>query len=310
MKYARIIFLGLLFISSIAFGQTEKRVNKEFDNSVFKSLKINNSFGNIEITPYSGSKIEVLIIVSVEKVKGQEAAEFLDNVKFDFIENGSTLIITTKREEAKINWKKIENFRMDYQVKTPDNLNIDINNSFGDVKVNGTSGNLKIKQRHGDCFIAYANGKENDLDIQFGDVRIESIAQSKIDVQHGDLHIEKAHNLVLDSQFGDININRIGGESALDIAHGDLEIDNLSDKFTSLEIEVQFGDIDIHGIADFDLEMKLLGNFAEFSWDKSWLVSGKSNGINSSNYIINTVSGSTSGKTLKIDASHSDVDLD
>ncbi len=310
MKYSTTLLLSLLFISSIALAQTEKKINKEFNSSVFKSLAINNSFGNIEVTAHSGSKIEVLIIVSVEKVKGQEASEFLDNVKFDFVENGSTLTITTKRQEDKINWRKIENFRMDYQVKTPENLNIDINNSFGDVRVNGTSGNLKIKQRHGDCFIAYANGKENDLDIQFGDMRIESISQSKIDVQHGDLHIEKAHSLVLDSQFGDININRIGGKSVLDIAHGDLEIDNLSDKFTSLEIEVQFGDIDIHGITDFDIEMELLGNFAEFSWDKGWLVSGKSNGINSSNYIVKTVSGSTSGKTLKIDASHSDVDLD
>lgn len=304
------LIIGLLFVSSLAFGQAERRINKEYDNSVFKSLQINNSFGDIEITPYSGSKIEVLIVVSVEKVKGWEASEFLDNIAFDFVESGSTLAITTRKPEDKVKHKKIENFSMDYKVKIPENLNVEINNSFGDLKMNGTSGTLKVKLRHGDCFIAYANGKENDLDVQFGDVRIEAISKTKIDMQHGDLHIEKAHDLMVNSQFGDININRLGGNSVFDVAHGDLEIDNLSSKFNALEIEVQFGDVDIHGLGELDVEMQLLGNFAEFSYDHSWAVSSQSNGINTSNFIINTVSGSTSGKRLKIEASHSDVDLD
>lgn len=310
MNHALKLLIGLLFISSFAFGQTERRINKNYNNSDFQSLEINNSFGDIEISPYSGDKIEVLIVVSVEKVKGYEASEFLNNIKFDFAEKGSTLVITTIKPEDKVKYKKVENFSMDYIVKIPENLNVTINNSFGDIKINGTSGNLKLRLRHGDCFIAYANGNENSVDVQFGDVRIEAISMTKIDMQHGDLHIEKGHDLTLNTQFGDINIDRLGGKSVFEIAHGDLEIDNVSSKFNALEIEIQFGDVDIHGLSNFDLEIQLKGTFTDFSYNNQWTVNERSNGINSSNYTIQTFTGAPSGKTLKINASHSDVDLD
>src|SRR5690554_318492 len=110
MNYALNILIAVLFTGSLAFGQIEKRINKEFNNSEFTTLEIHNSFGDIIISPYSGSKIEVNITISVENIKGNEASEFLDNIKFDFVEKGNTLVITTIRPEYKGRGNKIENF--------------------------------------------------------------------------------------------------------------------------------------------------------------------------------------------------------
>ena len=310
MKSSLKLLIGLLFVSSLAFGQAEKRISKEYDYSVFKSLQINNSFGNIEISPKVGNKIEVLIILSVGNLSGAQANEFLDKVQIDIIEKGNSLDISTHRPDNAKFKNKVDNFRIDYKVQIPENLNVDLNNSFGDLKINGISGNLKVKLSHGDCFIAYANGNENNLDVQFGDVRIESIAKTKMRIQHGDLHIQKAHDLNLNSQFGDIDIGLLGGKSIFDIAHGDLEVDNLSNKFNGLDIEIQFGDVDINGLSQYDLEMQLSGNFADFSYDNSWYINSKTKGITNSNYNIKTREGSSADKNLKIIASHSDVDLE
>lgn len=310
MKSSLRLLIGLLFVSTLAFGQSEKRITKEYDNSIFKSMQINNSFGNIEITPYSGSKIEVLIILSAKNLSGAKATEFFEKVKFDIAEIGSVLNISTQRPENVKIRNEISNFRIDFKVQIPENLNVDLTNSFGDLRINGISGKLKVKLRHGDCYIAYANGQNNVIDVKFGDVRIESLGKSKVDMQHGDLHVDTAHELTLNSQFGDIHIGKLGGKSIFNIEHGDMDIDNLSSKFNGADIRVQFGDVDISGLTQFDLDLDLSGNFSDFSYDKSWNVKSKSKGITNSSYHIQSLKGATSVKNIKIVASYSDVDLE
>ncbi|NEN24454.1 DUF4097 domain-containing protein [Cryomorpha ignava] len=310
MKYAFLAVIGLLFIHTAALAQNEKRVEKEYSSSDFNSLKINNSFGDIEISPYSGSKIDILIVISANGSKGNDVSELINSVHFDFVENGRTLEITTRRDEKKLKWKGVYEFSMNFKIKMPENVNIDIDNSFGDVRINGTTGVLKLKVQHGDCFVAYANGNENKMDISFGDVRIESMSRANLKIQHGDLRIEKIHDLSLDIQFGDIDIDLMSGTNTLNIAHGDLNIDDVSSKLKSLTIDVQFGDIEIEGLAKEDFEMMLTGTFSDFSWSSSWLVKAKTIGMNNSNYTVHTTADPMNPKKLQITASHSDVDLE
>ena len=309
MKYAFIVLLGWLFLNTAAFAQNEKRVEKEYSSADFNSLKINNSFGDIEISPYSGTKIDILIVVSAKGSKSSNVAEFLNSVHFDFEENGKTLMITTRRDEKKVKWNGIDDFSMNFKVKMPENMNIDIDNSFGDVRINGTAGALKLKVQHGDCFVAYANGTENKMDISFGDVRIEKMNKANLKIQHGDLKIEKMTDLTLDIQFGDISIDVISGDNNLKIAHSDLDIDDTSTEFRSLIIDTQFGDVDIEGLSKENVEITLVGSFADFSWSSGWFVKAKSTGMNNSNYTINTSSNLANPKKIQISASHSDVDL-
>ncbi len=306
-----ITLVTCLIFGTVALAQTEKRVEKNYNNSDFTAVKITNSFGDIEVIPHQSSNIDVLIVLTVESSKDKDATEFLNNIDFVFVGNGKTLEITTqnKTRETNFNWKGKMTMNLKFMLKVPENLNIDIKNSFGDVKINGTTGALKLDVQHGDCFIAYANGSNNNLKVMFGDVRIESFSKGEIEMQHGDLNINKAHDLTLDIQFGDIDIDMLGGYSELDIAHGDLEIDAISNKFSGLKIDTQFGDVDIVGLSTQNIDMDLSGTFTDFSFDKSWKRGNSSNGINNVQYRMKSGAGPDYNKLLKITASHSDVDL-
>lgn len=292
-----------LIICTGTYAQTEKRVHKEYSSSDFNTLKITSSFGDIEVIPHEGSKIEVLIVVTVENKKIQK--EFLDNFEFSFVENGRTLVIS----ENKFSIKGNVSFTKKITLKVPENLKIDVTSLFGNVKVNGTSGSLKLHVEHGDCFIAYANGLDNDFMVLFGDVRIESLNKSKIVMQHGDLKINKANDIILDIQFGDINMDILGGKSEFKIAHGDLKINEISNKYTALKIGVEFGDVYILGLSAFSIDMDLSGVFSSYSFGKNLSPYDSTKGINDVHYKVKSGSGADSSKILKITASHSDVSL-
>jgi|SRR5690554_4094913 len=308
MKNLIALFLSLV-ISTAAIAQVEKRVHKSFESVNFTDLKIINSFGDIEVTPQKSSKIDVEIVLTADSKSDKKVQEYLDNTEFIFVENGNTLEISTAKSDKNFKSTGKMSYSLKFTLKVPENLNVDIKNSFGDVRINGTTGLLKLKIQHGDCFIAYANGSDNDLKISFGDVRIESINKSHIVIQHGDLKIIDAHDLNLDSQFGDINIDMLSGDNKFKIAHGDLEVYDVLNNFSSLKIDMQFGDIAIVGFSKHRVDMDLSGTFTKYAFDKNWNLGESTKGINDVHYHVKSSSGTGSIKNLKITASHSNVKL-
>ena len=296
-------------IGTAAFSQIEKRVEKSFESANFTGIKITNSFGDIDISPQKSSKIEVEIVLSIESKNDKRVQEYLDNTEFIFVEKGKTLEITTRQRNKNFKWSGKLVSNLQFTLKVPENLNMDILNTFGDVRINGTTGKLRLNLQHGDCFIASANGSENDLMVLFGDLRIESMNKSKIIIEHGDLKINKIDDLDLNVQFSDVYIDLLGGANEFKIGHSDLKIYDVSSNLSAVKIEVQFGDVTIAGLSQHNIDMDLLGTFAKYSFDKSWKLANSSKGINDVHYNVKSGSGTDHNKLLTIAASHSNVKL-
>lgn len=310
MKRIAISIFLFLIIGGTAFGQTENRIEKKYDATVINTVKINNSFGDIKITPYDGKTIDILIVISADDSKDKRVKEFLDNVKIDARQYGNTVELTTERVTKNISFKSIDNFSIDYTIKMPEKTNLAINNSFGDVKIDGIGGTLDLNIQHGDVFIGHADSDQNKLDIQFGDLRIDAVNALQLNIQHGDITVGKGNNLIMDVQFGDSKIDLLSGACSIKSMHGDVSIKKLSSKLRSLAIDVQFSDVSLDDFGDGHYAIDLSGDFMDYSWDDAWLVRSKNSEMNSYSFKLETPNGAGEAKKITIKASHSDVDLD
>lgn len=310
MKKLTFTSLLVLLLANISLGQTENRIEKKYNSGEITTVKINNSFGDIKVTPYDGTTIDILIVISADDSKDKRVQEFLDNVKINANQYGNTVELTTERATKNISFKGIDNFSIDYTIKMPEKTNLAINNSFGDVRVNGITGTLDLKIQHGDVFIGHADSDQNKFDIQFGDLRIESINQLQLAIQHGDITIGKGNDLSINAQFGDSKIDLLSGSCSIESMHGDVSIDKLSTKLQSLYVDVQFSDVSIDDFGPSYYKIDLSGNFMDYSWDNDWLVRSKNVGINSASFSLETPNGTGNAKNITIKAMHSDVDLD
>lgn len=309
MKKTSLAIFLFLFIGTIAFGQTENRIEKQYNATEINTLKINNSFGDIKVTPYDGKTIDILIVISADS-KNKNVKEFLDNIKIDASQYDNTVELTTKKVSKNFSFKGVNNFSIDYTIKMPEKTNLAITNSFGDVKIDGISGTLQMNIQHGDVFIGHADSDQNKLDIQFGDLRIDAINALQLTIQHGDITIGKGNSLNMDVQFGDSKIDLLSGACAIKSMHGDVSIKKLSSKLQSLAIDVQFSDLSIDDFGDGHYKVDLSGDFMDYSWDKAWLVRSKNSGMTSHSFKLETPNGAGEATKISIKASHSDVDLD
>lgn len=291
-------------------AQSENRVQKEYPASEIKTLKINNSFGEIKVSPSNGQTIDVLVVISAKDANDKRESDFLDNVVIRARQYGNTVELTTDNTDNGKSWKKVGDFSIDYTVKMPEQTGLVINSSFGDVRLNGSSGLLDLTIQHGDCFIAHAESDQNTIDIQFGDLRIESINRLNLKSQHGDISIDKGNNLTMDVQFGDSEIDLLSGNCRIESQHGDVTIDALSGKLQSLIIDVQFSDVSIDDFGPGHYRVDLTGSFSDFSWDKDWLVRSKHKGNTQSSFTLDTGNGKGEPRKIEIKSSHGDIDLD
>lgn len=200
---------GVISIDSIFDTyRNESKYTKNFEVEVTGSnLIIDNSMGNVDVTKGEGEKIEVEANITIKNNDVEYAAKISESL-VSISEEKNTKISSNSKKYS--NNGKIGSIKIDYSVKVPDTVNVEVDNKFGDVSLVDLA--LSGKVHNG-------NGK----------VTVEALG--------GDL--------IVDSSFGDIDVRDIKGETELYLKNGHVVANNCS---KNIKIENSFGDIEIDGI--------------------------------------------------------------
>lgn len=287
-------------------AQIDERVEKSFKTGSTPELSIKNSFGDITIYTHSSGIIEVLVEINVVPSNKRNYEKVKNKVRIDVKEIGNRVELKTISE---LNGISTEEMSIDYTVMIPESTSLEIYNQFGDVWIEGTKGSIKSRVQHGDLFSGNIEGKDNSIKVQFGELRLESIQGAELEIQHGDFQADALTNVELEIQFSDARINEVSGEIEIDVEHSDLRIEQVSRGVTLLDIDGQFSDINLESGSWQEFSMELEGGFTDFSMPESMksLVNYESKDMHTIEYRINE---KATGKRIRIDANHSDVDFD
>jgi hypothetical protein len=294
----------LLFIGVNA--QIDQKVERSFKKGSNPELSIKNSFGDIKINTHNSEIIEVLVEINVVPSNKRNYEKVRDKVRIDVKEIGNRVELITISDLDGIS---TEEMSIDYTVLIPENTLIEVVNQFGDVWIEGTGSKVNARVQHGDMYAGVVKGKDSQIKIQFGDLRLESVQKAELDIQHGDLRAENLTDVKLDLQFSDARINELNGELIVKSQHSDLKIENVSKSVTLIEIDGQFSDITFESGPWSEFRMDMEGGFTDISIPHSVksLVNYHSEEMHTEEYRINE---KEIGKRIIINANHSDVDFD
>jgi len=310
MKAAYTLFAVFLLSINTLIGQTEKKVNNSFNVGEAGSLTIKNSFGDIDIEPFSGDRIEVEVTISVETRNQNDVQKYLDKIRIDVSESGNNVTLRTINDMNGGN--RVKEFSIDYEVKVPRKTALEIRNTFGDLTIESSEGYINIDVQHGDAFVGRINSKStrpHELRVQFGDLKVEEIKNAEIRVQHGDFMIENLNGGDIDLSFGEGNIERLRGRVRMDIQHSELDVDEILSDLEDLDVELQFAEFRASGFTNSNYEFDLEGSFTDFDFKGDFRVAQREKGMNSESYILYS-GGNGSSKRVKIRGSHSDVNIE
>lgn len=236
------IALLLLLMPFVALANTEiesakttkeRNIKKSFNVSSNATLKVTNSFGNIDVITWDENQITFDITIKVTGNDAEKVQERLDRIDVEFSSSNNLVSAITeieKNEKSWWNWGKKMNLKMeiDYVIKIPMTNNVNLSNKFGSINLDKLKGSSKIRCDHGK--ITTKELMSNDNVINFNHTRnsyFEYIKAGEISANHSGFTIAKAEK---------INLNANHTKSIVEFAenieygcnHGSLKVDNIN----------------------------------------------------------------------------------
>lgn len=242
-----VILVGPMFESY----KNESKYRRTFElDAVSTNLIIDNAVGNISIAKGDGDKIEVEANITIKNNDEEYAAEIADS-----------LITVAKEKELKIssnskeysNKGKIGSIQIDYYVKVPDSVNVEVENKFGDVSLTDLAQSAKVNNKNGKITVESLGG-DLIVNSSFGEVKVQDIqGKTQVYSKNGDVIANNCNkDITIESSFGDIRIDGVRGIVAITNSNGQTQ-GNWIDG--DINVISKFGDVtltDVSGNADVD----------------------------------------------------------
>ncbi len=301
------ILMLLAFVPLTLWAQeVEKEINKVFNVSAESELRINNSFGDIELQDWDRQEIKIDVKITIEGKNEEYARKALEKIDVKFAQNGNMVMAETENDCNCGN--KIQKFSIDYVVRVPRDSRVQLRNSFGDVAVQDRNGPTKIDVQHGDFRLERLSHADNIVELQFGDGEVEGVNGLSAKIQHSDFDGEDIRLLKLNVKFSDVELREVTQLSGgLEVQHSDVNIEVIGKKWDEMNMNVDFSDVDIELRKDAEVRFEIQTSFSDVDVDSGMKAVEKERGMNSSDYRV--VVNNDSAPIIYGKLSHSDLNL-
>jgi uncharacterized lipoprotein YehR (DUF1307 family) len=219
-KYILIVFALILTISAASCGKRyEKKETAEYRiNANGKTeISVENINGKIIVT--RGDSTEGIYVKAdmISYVKKRDLDKSNGDVRIEIDSSGNTVKIkgTYNREKHFINFETGKNSKIDFLVRVPAGLKVDVENVNGKVDISNISEDVKVNLINGDITLQNTAGT-NIIDLTNGSVKgtFDSTKGMNIDVVNGNINLDLSKNYQ--------------GEINADIVHGKINFNDLN----------------------------------------------------------------------------------
>lgn len=247
----------------------EKKIKKEFQVSASSNLKIDNSYGNVDITTWDENRVVIEVIIKTNGNDKEKVAEKLEDINVEFNQNSSGVSARTLFSKDKKSWWKnifdgFDNVNMEvnYIVRAPEGNDLDISNDYGGIYIDRTTGNTKINCDYGKIDIGELRGRSNYLSFDYTrNSRIGFVTNAEINADYSDFEIGEAEKLMLNADYTKSRIQKVASLE-FNCDYGSVDIDKvkilrgdgdyLTTKvnriFTSAELNLDYGSLAIEKV--------------------------------------------------------------
>ena len=320
--------------------EKQKVVKATFRVSEKHQLIISNKYGNINFTNHDKNEVSIQINILAWARSDKEAQKILDRIEIaqDNDSGNKTLSFETQIEEARRGYSSSnrEGFEINYEIKIPKSLSIDVRNRFGSVTLSDLNGKLNLKLEHGNFNAHNLTGMRHSLDVRFGNLSINEVNSADVEVAHGSISIDKsATDLKVDSKhsnvrideanvleieasygsmrigtvskingenkFGKIEIRKVLKSAVLKLSHGNCEIEQIAKGFEKIEVENSFGSIELEFDSGSKFQFEVKTSFGNIKNSMTNITVQRQEDTNTSRLVEGKING---GGTAKVRATN------
>lgn len=266
----------LLLIPAIVVANTgidakstkEKNIKKSFNVSSNSTLKVNNSYGNLDIVTWNENRIEFDITIKVTGNVSDKINDKLNDINVEFTNSKGLVSAITKfsnKKKSWWNWSNNNNLKIEvnYRIKMPITNNVDLNNDYGTINLDKLEGRAKLNCDYGKITTKELMADNNIINFDYSsNCYFEYIKSGKITADYSGFTVAKTKALSLNADYTK-SIIEISENVDYNCDYGSLKIDNINNLegngdyltvrlgtvFKTVSLKANYGSIKINRIA-------------------------------------------------------------
>lgn len=259
-----------------------KTIQKSFNVSSNATLKINNSYGSLNVVTWDQNRIEFDITIEVTGNNAEKVEERLDDIDVEFSSSNDYVSAITKigkNDKGWWNWGKRNNLKLEinYIVKMPMSGNVDLNNDYGSINLDRLEGSAKIICDYGKITTKELLSNNNEIRFDYtNNSYFEYIKGGRINADYSGFTVAKAENLKINADYTNSVV-----EAAENVEYvcdyGSLKVDNvnnlsgngdylalrLGNVYKSVRVRANYGSFKIDRMAskakNIDIDSEFMG---------------------------------------------------
>lgn len=286
LLFKSLLILFFVPVVAIANGgkykfSKEKTIKKEYTVNRDAMLKLDNSYGNLDIVTWGENRTVIEVYIKTSGDDEKEVQERLDEITVEF--SGSASLVSAKTNFGKGNknswswWgkKKSVSMEINYKVKVPVTNSVDLNNDYGSINLNRLEGNAKINCDYGQLIIGELMAENNYLNFDYtSNSTIGYMKSGKINADYSGFVLDKADRIELNadytkSEFGEVNdLNYncdygkivVGNVNKL-VGSGDYVPNRIGKVSGSVNLNTDYGSVEIDRLASSTKSVIIKSNY-------------------------------------------------
>lgn len=326
----------------------EKVINKTFSVNTNATLKIDNSYGNIDIVTWNENKIAFEITITTAGNNEEKVTNKLKEIEVDFEASSNMVYAKTNFKKSSKSWWPWANYnnvnmKINYIVKIPITNSIVLNNDYGNINVAKLEGSAKIHCDYGkittkelladgneinfnytnNCYFDYIKsgeidadyssftvGKTNNLNIKadYTNSIVEIAENVNYNCDYGSIKIEKANNITGNGDYLTTLIGDVYKNLKLDADYGIIKIKNITQNAGNININSDYTGIKIGFAPSYHFNFEIDLDYASLK-NKKDLQFIVTEEKNISKYYKGFYGSDNSGNTIKIESDYGNVSL-
>lgn len=289
-KHYNIIAL-LLFSSTLAFAQVrqERDYNRSFSIEENAKVEIVSKYGEVIIQTWDYDSVKFEVLVKAEGRNSSVVRKSMDRVSIRFRKVGSIVSAITQVEKGSGFlgglMSEVEGvvgpnnkLQVDYQVWIPENVDLSVENKFGDVYLSDLFGKIDLDVSHGDIKAnhinqsmilkhsfgksSFGNIEDANLTLRGAEFKVDEAGKLNFESGSSEIVIDKVDRIQFNSRndkiklmevtevtgegsFTDLTTEYIGGSARLDFSYGDIYLSRINRDFNSIDITGKSTDINL-----------------------------------------------------------------
>jgi len=213
---SRSLLLSLLLIIAVNFSLSAQDARKEYTETYNVSkgvtLSTDTKYSDVELLTWDKNEVDILAVVEVDASSKAKAEEALKKVNLSIRKSGNTISLETEMENG---WSKNVKTEINITIKAPAYINLDMENSYGDLFIQEVSGLVLLDLKYSNIKAGQlSRGNEkpyNQLDLAYSNATIDKAGWMELELAYSDMEIVSSSMLFVESEYSKLTGEKAGG---------------------------------------------------------------------------------------------------